>query len=612
MGFYVISNSDKYAIKAETPLGDYALSKKNVEFIKEKHGIDLYDFVNPFTVKEVNVTDTRYGGEAAVEIICSTLIEELQLGFVIQFGRFNVPEKVRYCFSELMERLKSGIDNRVTMLYGTRRTGKTVLMQQAANSLMDSGIPASEVALVTIQKDKIDGDLFCKYMLVLMRLGVKYLFIDELTYLMGSVSWVSLLSDNTPGRIIVLSATDSLMLRELTKTVLFERTNVVTTTYVSYEEFSSLYPGASIEKYMQSGGILRSSEEYRRLHKTGFERYQQYGLDYVGSAIVDNIINCFSKFDLSMRYPELNRMTDRKLRTLIFKWIQRYALITVLRPFNQKLKSADIGNLLDCISKGKNVVVAKTDRIDIELKLMQRLTARIGIEQFSDYTQAELDELMSVMNDLDCIVKVDEIMYPIPLALRYGYAYETIMMIFEEYQDVCEELELPFSPVEAKKIIQDTVEGILLESIITIDLYKSGYEFWKWRDKETQAEIDLVIGHDLYEIKHSSKVELYQCRWLVYSGAHPFRNVGSLNLLTLSKEEQDIVCTEYEVMEAVFLHKQKRGESTEDIEKYLTIADKEVKHTIHCINVETFLKTMCRPTINVDKPNNIAKQINLF
>lgn len=367
-------------ILAETPLGNYALKEKNVEFLKEKHGIDLYDFIDPMIKKTVNITNARYGGEAAVEIICSTLIAELQLGFVIQFGKFQTPQRTRYCFSELMGRLRSGVDNRVTMLYGTRRTGKTVLMQQAISCLIDSGIPEGEVALVTVQKDKIDGDLLCKYMLVLMRLGVKYLFIDELTYVTGDINWVSLLSDNTPGRIVVLSATDSLMLRELARTVLFERANVIRTTCISYEEFSLLYPGRDIKDYMRSGGVLRSSEEYVEAHNVvDFERYQKYGLDYIGSAVIDNIVNCFNKFDLSMRYPNLNNMSDQKLRTFLFKWLQRYALVTVLRPFNQKLKSADVGNLMDFVSKGKNAIVAKAERVDIEAELTKRLADRKSV-----------------------------------------------------------------------------------------------------------------------------------------------------------------------------------------------------------------------------------------
>lgn len=345
---------------------------------------------------------------------------------------------------------------------------------------------------------------------------------------------------------------------------------------------------------MRNGGILRPSEEYVKAHDVvNFERYQKYGLDYIWSAVIDNIVNCFDKFDLCMRYPNLNNMSNQKLRTFLFKWLQRYALVTVLRPFNQKLKSADIGNLMDFISKGQNAIIARADRMDIEAELTKRLTARIGVEQFTGYTQEELDEVVAVMGDLDCTIQIDGIIYLIPIALRYGYAYEAILMLMEEYQDACTKFSLPFLPNEARKIIQDAVEGILLESVIMVDLYKSGYDFWKWRDRETQAEIDLIIGQDLYKIKHSDKVELYQCRWLVYSGARPFQEVASRNLLTLCPEERDIVCTEYEVGEDVFLHKQERGESTEDIEKYLAIADRETKYTVHCINVNNFLKTMC-------------------
>lgn len=58
MGFYAVTDSDRYVILAETPIGNYALKEKNVKFLKEKHGIDLYDFVDMSATKTINITET--------------------------------------------------------------------------------------------------------------------------------------------------------------------------------------------------------------------------------------------------------------------------------------------------------------------------------------------------------------------------------------------------------------------------------------------------------------------------------------------------------------------------------------------------------------------------
>lgn len=597
MAFYKIIGSDNAKILIDSPLGKITLTENSIKGICDKFDINLYDLVDG----DINVTDILKDGKPCskfmIKMVCSTLID-LPLGFTVHVGKFSeLPNTKRFCYKQLWDFLNSGESNRVAMLYGTRRTGKTVLMQQAVNDLIQSGIPSQKIVFMTIQKNAIDGNVLCDYVRHLLSFGIEYLFIDELTYVEGNLNWTSILSDNTPSKMIVLAATDSLMFKELTRTVLFERTKIVKTTYVSYNEFATIYQGASLIDYMQSGGILRSASEYLERYNFNFEEYSQYGLDYAGSAIIENIIGCFNRFELEQRYPNLNKMTDDRLRTFLFKWMQRYSEQLILRMFNRKLKSADVGNLMDCVNK-KYPIEQDTVYSDIGKHLTQFLINRLHVNAFNDYTQAELDEIFSLMKDLDCIVEVDAAVYLLPIALRYSYAYETIKVLTDEFNFLCTEYKIPFDLEEARTIIQNCVQGILLESVIFIDLKKLGYLPRKWHDNDTHAEIDLIMKDAAYEIKHNHKIELYQCRWLVHSKTLNSCMPQSLNLITLCKEEKDIVCTEYEVMQAVLEHKKEHGEPTSEIERYLTVADREIKHTIHCWNAEKFLKNQQPYIIN--------------
>lgn len=586
MAFYKITDSDVVKILADSPLGKIVLTEDDLKLFFDKFDIDLKNLAVEDTAVGDNLGAFRSCSFLIVEMLCSLLVP-IQLGFTLQVGEFtNLPVKKRYCYKQLWDYLTEGSSNRVAMLFGTRRTGKTVLMQQAINELLQSGVDQKKVAYITVQKDAVEGRIFCDYVRHLLSLGIDYLFIDELTYVNGNLNWTSILSDNTPGKMIVLAATDSLMFKELTRTILFERADVIRTTYISYCEFTYLY-GLGLPNYLQSGGILRSSKSYLTQHELDVGEYLQYGLDYAGSAIIENITGCFNRFELWKRYPNLNQMTDARLRTFLFRWIQHYSEQLILRIFNRKLKSADIGNLMDCVSKK----YADADVIysEIENQLNRFLTERLNVKSFNDYSQDEVDEVFTLMKDLDCVEEVDGNIYLLPVALRYSYAYETIKILIEKFDSLCSNYSIPFNLEEARDIIQNCVEGILLESIIFIDLKRLGYFPRKWHDNRTNAEIDLILGNDLYEIKHNSRIALYQCRWLVYSETLQQLKPKSLNLLTLCPEEKDIVCTEYDVVQDVINHKKEHGESTKKAEEYLKEADKQTKYVVHCMNAEKFL-----------------------
>lgn len=221
MAFHKIAGSGW--ILVDSPQGQIILTENGVRNIYDRFGIDLNDLaVGEDIISPSNLKGKKPCSRYLTEIVCSTLTD-LPLGFTIHVGKFpKLPDTKRFCYNQLWNFLNSDTSNRVAMLYGTRRTGKTILMQQTVNELIQSGIPIKKIAFITIQKNAIDGNVLCDYVRHLLSFGVKYLFIDELTYVTGNLNWTSILSDNTPGKMVVLAATDSLMFKELTRTVLFD------------------------------------------------------------------------------------------------------------------------------------------------------------------------------------------------------------------------------------------------------------------------------------------------------------------------------------------------------------------------------------------------------
>ena len=124
----------------------------------------------------------------------------VKLGFRVFLGDRLVKETSRYsglgtrdCFEDLSTWLRDADATPNTMiLFGMRRTGKTVLLYQSMQMLLDEGVQANEVAYFTLRRDKIDTEELLAYIQTLIYdLGVKYIFIDEVTFLVDDMSGLS-------------------------------------------------------------------------------------------------------------------------------------------------------------------------------------------------------------------------------------------------------------------------------------------------------------------------------------------------------------------------------------------------------------------------------------
>ena len=328
----------------------------------------------------------------------------------------------------------------------------------------------------------------------------------------------------------MLAATDSLMLRELTKSILFERVCVLRTTYISFKEFHSIYPALSVIDYLRTGSVMRSSQIYEQQHDLSIEEYKKLNLEYVGSAIVDNVINCFNRFDLTSRYPFLSALSDTEIRTLLFKIMQKYCEVPTLRYLRKKIKSKDLGNLKDVVGRKYNYFFDE----DTLRSLEEEVEGRLKFADTVQFKQEHVDEIFNLFRDLDCIVEFNSQYALIPVAIRYAYACDCIISLSKFLAKQLQPNE--FNLVDAQTIIQDCVEGELIESIINLDSIKRGLHPYKLRINDT-IEVDMILGDTAYEIKRSINNHLKFARWLISDEVAKKQGINHLVILTNAKSE---------------------------------------------------------------------------
>jgi predicted AAA+ superfamily ATPase len=469
----------------------------------------------------------------------------------------------RYCMQDIIKFLQSGNCNILT-LYGVRRTGKTVLLYQTIKKLQQSGVDLNDIYFLSVMKNGIDSDSLYEIVEAILSSGIKYLFIDEITYCKGNIDFTSVFAEKYVDKKVILTGTDSAVFINPLDTFLYDRVELIHTSYISYKEFNHLY-NLGIKEYISSGGVLRNnSRDYKS------------GVVYFKISVIDNMFNSFDKYDL-FDYPELLELyyTDKNiLRSMLIKWLQNYGSKLSLRLLNRVFKSDDIGNLKDVLQRHSDY--SASDIVKFTKDFEKAFISNIKYKDITDFTESQIVELKDFLERIDCLVKINSINseFLIPLLLRYSLYLKAVDTLNSISSDV-------FDINLLKSIMQNTIEGILYESIVYTDLHKAGVGFRKYRDKNNR-EIDLIIGSDYYEIKHSDKISAGQCRWLLNNEV--VKNYSSLNVI-YSGNNKIVEFSQRDAVEDIIKSKVKHNKSL-DLE--YENAD-TVKKQINYINIHDFL-----------------------
>lgn len=510
----------------------------------------------------------------------------------------------RDCFKDLSAWLRDVDATPNTMiLFGVRRTGKTVLLYQSMQMLQDAGVPASDIAYFTLRRNKIDtAELLAYIQTLIYDIGVKYIFIDEVTFLADDMSSLSALYDEFggSGAKFVLSGTNTVGFLPVLDEYLYDRALCLSTSYISFNEFSRLMPQGEndVKSYIALGGVFKetvglSSSSSRRETPAG----------YVRTAITQNICGSLEHSRLLRQaYPEISTLVFSprvsEMDTLFYKWLEAYS---------EPLTSDILQNALSVESLSMAARNLRTQGIlalhKYRKDLAKRILARLNLKEHKFYSESLLSELKKLLSQLECVKEASEGMsFLVPIQLKVALLDKIVQFGKEEYDALQKEHPDLVGWEVAEKSIRSTALGVLFEDVIYLSLITYHAHFRKYRTKKGE-EIDVVFDNgNLCEIKVTSKPSLADCRWLtkksIWADLGFSENEVSLFVISSCRENKVLRGTREDVLNAV-IAKRKAANSNWQPQPDLLAELESVRndnfvYNIQCISAKEFLLNLSK------------------
>lgn len=472
----------------------------------------------------------------------------------VSFGktlRTSIQQAARFqkrdCYATIEKYLYSETIDKVCVIYGLRRTGKTTLLRQLMLSFSEENF--SKTAYIKCQTSDTIANLN-KDIILLQEKGFKYLFIDEVTLINDFIDSSSLFSDvfAAQGMKIVLSGTDSLGFNFAINDELYDRAVMVHTTFIPYKEHSRLLGINDIDDYIRYGGTLKAGEidfESKEINaKDASFRDDESTRYYIDTAICSNIQHSLECFKDGRYFRHLKTLYEAdELTNAINRIIESMNHDFAVKIITQEFKSNDLRSAAQMLrsakedSKRTNIL----DTIDTSF-VLERLKNILSIkekdQQTIGITPVHTEEIKEYLAALDLIEKINiETRFadkPQLNASESYYIFSQPGMRFCQAQALVYSLmndpQLADIDVTTRKLISDKifddVRGRMLEDIVLLETKKSLEKNWKNQKKVFKlrfqsGEYDMVISDfenstcQIFEIKHSAEIVPNQYKNLV-------------------------------------------------------------------------------------------------
>ena len=417
----------------------------------------------------------------------------------------------RSLYPQLQQYIKSPNDGRICCLYGLRRTGKTVMMEQMMREI---GQP-DKTLLIQCQSDEPNHQYDTMQQVknaIYDHPECSYIFIDEITKTKNFIGTCSVLADRFAyeGKKIVIAGTDSFGFFLAKNDELLDRVHLIHTTYIPFREYNRLLH-RGIHDYMRYGGTLTD----------GYILYNKDKLhEYTNSAISLNIVHSLEKWNQGRNFGILEELVNSKrndLSSFINKVIEYNNRQFLERMINRDFQSHDLGSLVELLTKHSLV---DTTPIDTE-EMSDRIRIFLGIKEnpFNTVDQECVDIIIQYLKDLDVLYedpnsvnkKNHEYLFT-QIGMRYWQATAFAEALVTS--DVFDEYNEPEKRMILQKLESDICGG-LLEDIVYYQLSKDynnhDVKVLKYNNMRGQ-EVDVLV-EDLrttksiaFEIKFSDQV----------------------------------------------------------------------------------------------------------
>ena len=447
--------------------------------------------------------------------------------------------ELRDCFDQLEGYLYGKEYDRVCLVFGLRRTGKTTMLRQAIGRMTKENL--SRTAYIKARRND-NMAMMNRDLKKLFDAGFRYVFIDEVTLMEDFIDSAALFSDvfAAMGMKIVLSGTDSLGFWLAMDQELYDRAKPIHTTFIPYREYSRLLGIDSIDEYIRYGGTLRAGEldfddEDVNAQDASF-RDDESTRRYIDTAICRNIQHSLACYEAGGHFRHLYSLYEAgELTSAINRIIEdmnHRFLISVLtddfRSHDLRLTAANLRKERDP-EKRTDVL----DRINTEAvtrRLMELLDIRNKEDQSIGITPAHIAEIKQYLSALELIVDcpiettepetkpLEHILFTQP-GMRYCQAQALVHVLLKDpqFSELSE-----YEKTRVSDRILEEVRGRMMEDIVLLETMKAAdrdHRIFKLQFEV--GEFDMVIYDqkenccDIFEIKHSSTQVPLQYRHLL-------------------------------------------------------------------------------------------------
>lgn len=395
--------------------------------------------------------------------------------------------KPRNCVKDIVKFCKSNISDRVYILYGLRRTGKTVAMKHSILELAKQGIQ-DNVYLITIEKETTWNELLN----TLNSIKNSIVFIDEITRITDIVDIIHVLSDRLSGSNnikFVLTGTDSYVFFLANNSNLFGRAFYSHSTLLPYYEYKRV-ASKDLQEYIKDGTLFGSLYSESTL------------INRINSMIIANVILTLKRntgfIQTNPMYESLAKFDLGELGFLVY---------TVLASAMQTKYTNNINSdTVKRLGQKKLGLLATACQLDIA-EIPNKLTnIKVSDMKLVHYILSSLDITKDVKNLTNFVLDPD--------------IYKSITD-----QEVCiTQPGLLWAVLKMLGIRDDAVKGIVTENTIIASVYMlpknseyavldAGYLKYEYNNEHHEIDVVLRIGETstasniltLIEVKHSNK-----------------------------------------------------------------------------------------------------------
>lgn len=455
--------------------------------------------------------------------------EESQLAFktTVRVGKWLKSQisitrkyKKRECIKELRDYIFGMPQDKVFIIYGLRRTGKTTLIRQILTEL--SEIEFKKAAFIQVKaKDTladVDADLR-----LLEENGYKYVFIDEVTLMEDFVEGAAIFSDiyASSGMKLVLSGTDSLGFAFSKEEQLYDRCILLHTTFIPYREFEEVLGIQGIDEYIRYGGTMSlGGVNYNTDAPFANSKNAE---EYIDTAIAKNIQHSLKMYGYGGHFRGLLDLYERgELTNVINRVVESINHSFTRRVVERTFESHDISVTAKNLLKDRENPINIKEHMDIDavtLGIMQMLDILNKEEQSIDISDAHMAQIKEYLTLLDLVTEIDLEYLPdvdkhdkttvvTQPGMRYAQAETVVenMLLDVKFQEL--------SAQERQRILErllGEIRGRMMEEIVQLETKIAKPDKKVFKLQFAVGEFDMVVYDqkaltcEVYEVKYSKE-----------------------------------------------------------------------------------------------------------